>query len=82
MIREDRFHCRNPLLAEDLRLQPQLVAALVAATLETKLNNNNHRRSFRFNDPSYIALACTFKVCMSLLGFALYFLHNPSKYMS
>ena len=41
VIRADRFHCRNPLLAEDLRLQPQLVAAAIA--LETKLNNNNHR---------------------------------------
>ena len=44
VIREDRFHCRNPLLAKDLRLQPQLAtAALAAAALETKLNNNNHR---------------------------------------
>ena len=44
VIREDRFRCRNPLLAKDFRLQPQLVvAALAAAALETKLNNNNHR---------------------------------------
>ena len=42
VIRVDSFHCRNPLLAEDLHLQPQLVvAALVATALETKLNNNN-----------------------------------------
>ena len=40
VIREDRFRCRNRLLAEDLCLQPQPVAA---AALETKLNNNNHR---------------------------------------
>ena len=39
VIRADRFHCQNPLLAEDLRLQPQLVAATpAAATLEIKLN--------------------------------------------
>ena len=44
VIRVDIFHCRNPLLAEDLHLQPQLVAATpVTAALETKLNNNNHR---------------------------------------
>ena len=44
VIREDRFHWRNPLLAEDLCLQPQLVAATpTVAALETKLNNNNHR---------------------------------------
>ena len=43
VIREDRFRWRNPLLAEYLRLQPQLVAATPATTLETKLNNNNHR---------------------------------------
>ena len=44
VIKADRFRCQNPLLAEDLRLQPQLVvAALAAAALETKLNNNNHR---------------------------------------
>ena len=44
VIRADNFHYRNPLLAEDLRLQPQLVvAAPAAAALETKLNNNNHR---------------------------------------
>ena len=44
VIRADRFRCRNPLLAEDLRLQPQLAAATLAVTaLETKLNNNNHR---------------------------------------
>ena len=43
VIREDRFRCRNPLLAEDLRLQPQLVVmAPVVVALETKLNNNNH----------------------------------------
>ena len=43
VIRADRFRCRNPLLAEDLRLQPQLAAATPAvAALETKLNNNNH----------------------------------------
>ena len=43
VIRADRFRCRNPLLAEDLRLQPQLVAATpVVAALETKHNNNNH----------------------------------------
>ena len=42
VIRADRFRYQNPLLAEDLRLQPQLVAAaLVAVALETKLNNNN-----------------------------------------
>ena len=42
VIRADRFHCRNPLLVEDLRLQPQLVAATpTAIALETKLNNNN-----------------------------------------
>ena len=52
VIRADRFHCRNPLLAEDLRLQHQLVAA---AALETKLNNNNQRKSFWFDDPLYIA---------------------------
>ena len=38
VIRANRFRRRNPLLVEDLRLQPQLVAA----ALETKLNNNNH----------------------------------------
>ena len=44
VIRADRIHCRNSLLAEDLRLQPQLaVAAPAAVALETKLNNNNHR---------------------------------------
>ena len=43
VIRADRFHCRNPLLAKDLRLQPQLAAATsTAAALETKLNNNDH----------------------------------------
>ena len=43
VIRADRFHCRKHLLAEDLRLQPQLAAAAPAATaLETKINNNNH----------------------------------------
>ena len=43
VVRADNFHCRNHLLAEDLHLQPQLVvAAPAAATLETKLNNNNH----------------------------------------
>ena len=43
VIREDRFRCQNPLLAEDLCLQPQLVAvAPAAAALETKLNNNNY----------------------------------------
>ena len=47
VIRADRFHCRNPLLAKDLRLQPQLAAATpVVAALETKLNNNNHRYPF------------------------------------
>ena len=56
VIRADKFRRRNPLLAEDLHLQPQLAtAALAVATLETKLNNNNHRSSFWFNDPSYIA---------------------------
>ena len=44
VIKENRFHCQNPFLAEDLRLQPQVVAAApTAAALETKLNNNNHR---------------------------------------
>ena len=43
VIREDIFRWRNPLLAEDLCLQPQLV---VVAALETKLNNNNHRYPF------------------------------------
>ena len=44
VIRADRFRCRNPLLAEDFRLQPQLVAvAAAAAALETKINNNNYR---------------------------------------
>ena len=43
LIREDIFHCRNPLLAEDLRLQPQVATAAPAAALETKFNNNNHR---------------------------------------
>ena len=44
VIRADRFHYRNPLLVEDLRLQPQLAtAAPAAAALETKLDNNNHR---------------------------------------
>ena len=44
VIMVDRFHCRNPLLAEDLCPQPQLVAATpAAAALETKLNNNNYR---------------------------------------
>ena len=44
VIREDRFRWRNPLLAEDLRLQPQLVATTLAiAAPKTKLNNNNHR---------------------------------------
>ena len=43
VIREDTFRCWNPLLAKDLRLQPQLAATAAAATaLETKLNNNNH----------------------------------------
>ena len=43
VIREDRFRCRNPLLAENLRLQPQLVATAPAtAALETNLNNNNY----------------------------------------
>ena len=43
VIRANRFCCRNPLLAEDLRLQLQLVVAAPAvAALETKLNNNNH----------------------------------------
>ena len=43
VIRADRIHCRNPLLAGDLRLQPQLAAATsTAAALETKLNNNDH----------------------------------------
>ena len=47
VIRADRFRCRNPLFAEDLRLQPQLVAvAPTAAALETKLNNNNHGYPF------------------------------------
>ena len=42
VIRADRFHCRNPLLAKDLSLQPQLVAAApTAAALETKLNNDH-----------------------------------------
>ena len=42
VISADRFRCLNPLLAEDLCLQPQLVAATpAAAALETKLNNNN-----------------------------------------
>ena len=42
-IRADRFHCRKPLLVEDLPLQPQLDAATpAAAALETKLNNNDH----------------------------------------
>ena len=40
VIRVDRFHWRNPLLVEDLHLQPQLAATAPAATaLETKLNN-------------------------------------------
>ena len=44
VIRADIFHYRNPLLVEDLRLQPQLVAAApIVAALETKLNNNNQR---------------------------------------
>ena len=43
VIRADRFHCQNPLFTEDLRLQPQVVAAAPAAALETKINNNNHR---------------------------------------
>ena len=44
VIREDIFCCRNPLLVEDLRLQPQLVATATPATaLKTKLkDNNNH----------------------------------------
>ena len=44
VIREDRFCCRKHLLAEDFRLQPQLVvAAIAAAALKTKLkDNNNH----------------------------------------
>ena len=47
VIRADRFHCRNHLLAEDLRFQPQLaVVAPVAVVLETKLNNNNHGYPF------------------------------------
>ena len=38
-IRADRFHCRKHLLAEDLRLQPQLVVAPpTTVALETKLN--------------------------------------------
>ena len=53
VIRVDRFHCRNPLLAEDLRLQPQLVAAAAAvAALETKLNKNNHGCPLWFTNPS------------------------------
>ena len=41
-IRADRFHYWNLSLAEDLRLQLQLIAATpAAAALETKLNNNN-----------------------------------------
>ena len=44
VIRADRFHCRNPLIVEDLRPQPQLAAATPTTTaLETKFNNNNHR---------------------------------------
>ena len=47
VIRADRFRYRNPLLAKDLRLQPQLlVVALVVAALETKLNNNNQGSPF------------------------------------
>ena len=43
VIMLDIFHWRNPLLAEDLHIQPQLSAATPAtAALETKLNNNNH----------------------------------------
>ena len=43
VIRADRFHYRNPLLVEDLRLQSQLAAATpAAAALETHLDNNNH----------------------------------------
>ena len=51
VIREDRFCCRKHLLAEDFRLQPQLVAATTAvAALETKLkDNNDHRCPFWFN---------------------------------
>ena len=41
VIRADSFHSRNYLLAEDLRLQPQL-AVVAPAAQETKLNNNNH----------------------------------------
>ena len=42
VIREDRFHCKKHLLAEDFRLQPQLAAAAIVATaLETKLKDNN-----------------------------------------
>ena len=53
VIRADRFRCRNLLLAEDLRLQPQLVATAPAATaLETKLNNNNHGYLLWSNNPS------------------------------
>ena len=46
VIREDRFHYRKHLLAEDFRLQPQLATA----ALETKLkDNNDHRCPFWFN---------------------------------
>ena len=54
---------------------PTDAVALATTAQKPEINNNNHRWSFWFNDPSYIALACTFRVCMSLLGFALYFLH-------
>ena len=48
VIRADRFHYRKHLLAEDFRLQPQLVdVATSVAALKTKLkDNNNHACPF------------------------------------
>ena len=45
VIKANRFHYRKHLLAEDFRLQPQLVAAaIVVVALETKLKDKNDHR--------------------------------------
>ena len=79
VIRADRFHCQKHLLAEDLRLQPQLaIAAPGASSLETNSIIIIIDDLFCLTNLliKLLGLACTFRVCMSLLGFALYFLHT------